>query len=220
MPPVVLSMTTTPARNGTLGPTLYSLRMQSLSRGDLGLPWLWIYASKECDVPREYWVPSHDYGPVTKIAAVIDSTIPDDAIVVTVDDDIIYERTWLEQLVAAAETFPACAVGFSGWHVNRFKAGEHDYRWARPGTTCDVLEGWAGVAYRKAWFGPDILQPPPDFRLVDDVWISSYLARKGIARRVIGQGPLAAPAQNAPPGLHDQPGFKERNERAALLGFP
>ena len=121
MPPVVLSMTTTPARNGTLGPTLYSLRMQSLSRGDLGLPWLWIYASKECDVPREYWVPSHDYGPVTKIAAVIDSTIPDDAIVVTVDDDIIYERTWLEQLVAAAETFPACAVGFSGWHVQPFQ---------------------------------------------------------------------------------------------------
>lgn len=214
-PPVVLSMTTTPARNGTLGPTLYSLRMQSVP--DVALR---IYAALDCAVPTESWVPSFDYGPVTKIAAVVDTTIPDDAIVVTVDDDIIYERTWLEQILAGAETFPACAVGFSGWHVDRFRRGEHDYRWARPGAACDVLEGWAGVAYRKLWFGPEILMPPSDFRLVDDVWISSYLARKGIGRRVIGQGTPAAPAQNGPPGLHDRADFKAMNERAALLGFP
>lgn len=212
MPPIVLSMTTVPARRGTLGPTLYSLKRQTLAHD------LRIYAGPCCDVPQNLWVPYRDHGPVTKIAAVLDAVVPEDALVVTVDDDIIYEPTWLETLVAAAARH-AGAVGFSGWSADRFRAGEHEYRWHKPGETCDVLEGWCGVAYRRAWFDPSILEPPEPFRLVDDVWISSYLARKGIERRVIGW-PLAAPKQDPLPGLHDRVDFKAMNARAALLGFP
>jgi len=211
-------MTSIPRRNGTLGPTLASLEAQSRPPDEIRL-----YVGLGCHVAQldVTCVTVEDLGPITKLSAVVDPAVPDDAIIVTVDDDIIYEPRWLETLVDAAEKMPDCAVGRAGWNATDFLtrplSSLSHYIWAA-GDTCDVVEGWAGVAYRKRFFDDDIMRPPPEFQLVDDVWISGYLFKRGIARRLITPRMADERAGNLP-GLHNRVDFLKLNYRAAILAF-
>lgn len=219
---VVVSMTTIPARNGTLGPTLRSLDRQTLQPDDVR-----IYAADgagDWDAQDLDFVTLHsspDYGPITKLSAVLDPELDDDDLVVTVDDDIIYEPDWLETLVAAAAAHPRDAVGMSGWNAHRMLESTHgSFAFVRPPATCDVLEGWSGAAYRVGWFDASVMMPvcSRELRLVDDVWISSFLEKRGIARRVVCR-PRAAEAYPGRAGLHTRPDFKQLNRAAARLAF-
>lgn len=212
-------MTSIPARAGTLGPTLASLRAQTRPPDEIRL-----YADDGVPCPPELdrgcLYPTADYGPVTKIFAVLDRRLPDDAIVVTVDDDQIYQPIWLETLLAGAAAHPEAAIGMAGWNVAGFLADPiaGTYHWARPETTCDVIEGWAGVAYRPRWFATDILNPPKDLRWVDDVWISAYLHQRGVPRYVV-HTPMCQSTNVDQPGLHNRHDFVELNRRASVLAF-
>jgi hypothetical protein len=232
--PVVVCLTTLPSRlNSTLPAVLESLSAQTyradeyrlyLCRGDLTLapPWpRWV---------RVLVVP--DLGPLTKLSAAVDPTLPPDTIIVTADDDVIYDRDWLETLVkhakdAGASATPA-AVGFCGWSARALvQLGR--WAWDRGYGDTDVLEGWAGAAYRRKWFDPagttgalGILDPPVPYRWVDDVWISSWLARRGIRRKTITMGqviPATPTPEGQRSGLHRQPGWLELNREACRLGF-
>lgn len=215
-PPVVVSMTTIPRRNGSLGPTIASLYVQSLRPSEIRL-----YVSAGCAlVPQVHCVRVDDHGPITKLSAVVDPEVPSGAIVVTADDDQIYAPSWLETLHAAATRHPTEAVGLSGWNVGGFlrdpKRGK--YEWLKKPGLCDVLEGFAGVAYRKNFFASDIMDVPPLCRMVDDVWISGYLFRRGVKRRVVGPK-LQRPATTDRQGLHTRSDFVDLNRRAACFLF-
>jgi hypothetical protein len=212
---VIVSMTSIPARNGRLASTLASLQSQTRLPDEIRL-----YLGPGCALVADVTcVDVEDRGPITKLSAVVDPEIPDDALIVTVDDDILYEPTWLETLVAAAEASPGAVVGRSGWLVADFLRSEHHgyFIWAQE-DTCDVLEGWAGVAYRKSFFDGSVLEPPPEFRLVDDVWISGYLYRRGIERRIV-RPPMAIPDPKGLPGLHNRSDFVKLNRKAARIAF-
>lgn len=224
-------MTSIPARNGTLHPTLLTLVNQTLMADQLRL-----YLIDGCEVPSSqidvpwdqlrfggltpqiYW--TTDHGPLTKLSAAVDPAVPGDALIVTVDDDILYDSNWLETLVDASKAIPNEAIGFSGWNAWRFLNDPDggQYVWATTYDACDVLEGWPGAAYRKRWFGADLFAMPEAFRYVDDVWISGYLHKRGVKRRVIRQ-PMAHPKPSAIPGLHDRSDFVELNRQAARLAF-
>ena len=215
MQDIIISMTSIPSRNGTLGPTLQSLLDQTRKADEIRL-----YLNDGCEgvsMPdvRCYW--GSDHGPVTKLSAALDASLPPDTIVVTADDDILYEPTWLGTLVAGAIAYPTDAVAMAGWNVGLFLQGGHAYQWKKAPATCDVIEGWAGVAYRRSFFGPDVIEPPAEFKWVDDVWISSYLHRRGITRRLV-HTPLAR-SRSELPGLHNREDFVELNRRAAIIGF-
>ena len=77
-----------------------------------------------------------------------------------------------------------------------------------------MLEGFAGVAYRRGFFGADVWNVPESCRFVDDVWISGYLHKKGIARRVVG-AKLCRPAPSDRAGLHARKDFVALNRAAA-----
>lgn len=237
---VIISMTSIPSRNGTLSPTLLSLVNQSRKPDQIR-----IYLTEGCERPRAeavwYWdemkYPSNkrgvddltpqifwttDHGPLTKLSAAVDPSVPGDALIVTVDDDIIYDSNWLEVLTDAAKAMPDEALGFSGWNAWSFlndPDGGH-YVWATLYDACDVIEGWSGAAYRKRWFGADLFTAPETFRYVDDVWISGYLHKRGIKRRVIRQ-PMChpKPALEQLVGLHDRSDFVELNRQAARIAF-
>lgn len=212
---VIVSMTSIPARNGRLTPTFASLRSQTRLPDEVRL-----YLGPGCaPVSDATCVFVEDRGPVTKLMAAVDPAVPVDALIVTVDDDILYEPTWLETLVAAAEASPSAAVGRAGWMVADFLHSEHHgyFIWAQE-DTCDVLEGWAGVAYRKNFFDETIVEPPPEFRLVDDVWISGRLHRSGIERRLV-RPVMAVPDPKGLPGLHNRSDFVKLNRKAARLAF-
>jgi hypothetical protein len=210
---VIVCLTSIPARNGTLRTTLASLATQSRAPDEIRL-----YGDANVAGDGHPVIRVRDRGPVTKLTAAGDHELAPDDVIVTCDDDVTYPVTWLEHLVAASELTPNAAIGFSGWNASDFLLnGERGYYiWANPGY-CDVLEGFAGVAYRRGFFTDDVLEPPEAFRWVDDVWISSYLHKRSIPRRVI-RGPHGR-AQERLPGLHNRPDFLKLNRNAAILGF-
>lgn len=236
---VFLSMTTIPERSTSLGPTLESLGMQTRLPNEVTLflaPGSSLVGL--ADFPdrlsqRSGWtVHEFDRGPIDKLSILerLRSPRPDD-IIVTIDDDIIYEPTWLETLVAAAEANPDHAIGFSGWNasgfINAWQKGRDDGDFVFPHIPgpCDVLEGWCGVAYRYKHFYIDSLQgfasvlhPLPMFKWVDDVWISWHLARRGVPRMLIGPR-LAKPREDTTKGIHDRPDFVQMNREAAIVAF-
>ena len=231
---VIVSMTSHPGRNGMQGPTLKSLIEQERKADEI-----WLTLPPGCVMaalpPGERWVenrfrvsmPGFDRGPIMKLGALLakDSEhapehAPDD-LIITVDDDIVYKPTWLAALVAAAESYPDDALGFSGWDVDKFLAGTGRYRFKSAPSACDVLEGWSGAAYRRRFFdGVDIFDVPPVYKFVDDVWISSRLHRRGITRRLIAT-PTAFVSNPYPggSGLHTRYDFIEMNRLAAIDGF-
>jgi hypothetical protein len=223
-------MTTHAGRNGTLAPTLISLAQQTSAFDGLVIylppgandpitPKLLNEAPGDVIdliVMRFHCVHcSVDLGPIMKLTAVTED-ISNDSIVITVDDDIVYQPAWLETLLAGANQLPNSAVGFSAWNVFDLINGG-DYAWAPPNSSADVIEGWSGAAYRKRFFDPSVMIVPDEFRNVDDVWISSWLHRRGVQRVSIGY-PMAK-STNATEGLHNRPDFKELNRAAAKIGF-
>lgn len=217
-PRVVVSMTTIPERNGSLGPTLLSLVEQTRKPNVIAMylpPGADVPVLPECkDVQIVKVRAGIDLGPIMKLSAVLDSE--PDTLVVTVDDDIIYDRNWLRTIVDAAMNYPDDALGFSGWSA-RSLVEDDQWVFRSPNGYCDVLEGWAGAAYWPRFFKPGVMKIPDSFKFVDDVWISSYLYHQRIHRRVIEQ-PMAK-WQRLHQGIHDRPGFKQLNRVAARIGF-
>lgn len=217
---VVVSMTSVPARNGTLEPTIRSLQRQTRPPNEIRL-----YLGRGCHNYTSGGAPSvkcirvEDRGPVTKLSAVADDAVRPDAVVVTVDDDIVFHRMWLETLLFYAQRYPESAVGMAGWNAEHLIKAN---RFERASGECDVIEGFAGVAYRKWFFGPDVLSPPEEIKFVDDVWISSYLHEIGIKRIVVpGAQDLidTKSSDDSACGIHTRPDFLALNKRAASMGF-
>jgi len=224
---IIVSLTSTKARIGTLSWTLDSIYAQTLQPSEVRLyaesavveqEGLRAYPSLRC-------IATEDRGPITKISAIGDPDLDDDALVVTIDDDIVYHPCWLETLVAGARENPGAAVGFSGWDVRLFLEDPINgtYWWpADPGER-DVIEGWAGVAYRKSFLDVAIIMapPPPLFRHVDDVWISWQLHRKGTSRVTLVNPPcgIVSGRPGALPGLSSRPDFIKLNRDAVVASF-
>ena len=239
---VIVSMTSTSARNGTRHNTFDSLLAQTMRPDEyriyidpvvLGDSEIESYKQRFFDEIRVpfYSIPFSDRGPVTKLAALTDRRIEQTDIVVTVDDDIVYEPRWLETLVEAAEKHPEHACGFSGWNTAGFLRAHREkdakggsFVWPSVPGPCDVLEGWAGAAYRRRFFMfdpsgyPRVLSPLPMFRYVDDVWISWQLHMHGVPRAVVGHK-MSHDRPNSLPGIHNRPDFEELNRDAVIVAF-
>lgn len=122
-------------------------------------------------------------------------------ILITLDDDMVYHPSTVEWL-ATHVVGPQMAVGFSceTWDIRHT---DFVVYWTGfsvinailpyPRTCKGWLSGWAAVAYRVGHFGPDIWSfldsLPRGCFYNDDIWLSGYLARKGI-RRVYAPGIL------------------------------
>lgn len=100
------------------------------------------------------------------------------SIIVTADDDVIYTRTWLGDLVRASETFPNSIVGTRGSTIEAshrsaapyvsWKASEPD----RPDHSV-FLTGRGGILYPPDSLDPRVHDWPLALRLspsADDIW--------------------------------------------------
>ena len=211
---IVISLTTVPERNGTLQPTIDSLKSQ-IPAADMII----LYVCDGCQIPHDIaYTFSKDYGPITKLSAVLGKSLPDDAIIITADDDVIYHPGWLAALFQGAKEYPECAVGFSGYDIGDFFNRKGVFPRPKP-QPCfvDVLEGTYGVLYRKWMFDKDIFDVPAKYHN-DDILIGGYLNKKGIVRRAI-RAPLSSPRKTAG-GLHKNPhAFYAISKENARLGF-
>ena len=222
---IIISMTSIERRAGTLRWTLDSLFAQTLKPTEVRL-----YAEPVVlndhgldPYPDLRRFSTEDRGSVTKISAIADPQLDDHDLIVTVDDDVVYDPRWLATLVDGVDANPGAAVGFSGWNVSSFLEDpvNGSYFWPRDTGPRDVLEGWAGVAYRKSFLDVRaVLSPPPLFRYVDDVWISWQLQRQKTPRITIPKGDLVFKGTPVNlPGLHNRPDFVSHNRTASVVSF-
>ena len=241
---VFVSLTTLPSRMRQLELTIASIERQRFKPDGilLGLPTMskregTPYAIPQELVDRVTVISTEDRGPGTKLYSALDAIHDPDTIIITVDDDVEYEEHVLEKLVAASLRHPHAAIGFCGWNAEKLIRGgdyelmyEENGNWPSNPAPANVLEGYRGIAYRRGFFDADVL----DYEFhegaffVDDVWISGYLALKGIPRLVTRYSDVTLtqdevwetiwkqngldPASN---GLHLMPNFRSNNREVA-----
>lgn len=192
---IVVSLTTTPERANRLRPTLRSLLDQTCPADRIILAWpRYTFRDQRPYPPVPPLpvgvdiLPCQDSGPATKL---IPATVAEpDALLVIVDDDVIYPRTLLADLVRAHHHNPRAALGLRGWHI----ASGIDWPRHIFGTgidtpvSVDVLLGTWGILIPPTALDPavrDFTGWPPEVRWADDVWTSGHLALRGIPRLVI-----------------------------------
>jgi hypothetical protein len=195
---VVVALTTIPARANKLRPVLFSLIDQAeppdaivlalpeYSRSGerypdpatLGLP------------PSVTVVRCKDEGPATKLLPIL--KFEPNAVLVIVDDDVIYPRGFLQTLLSEHRRRPGAALGFRGVCLQagvRFFDLEHIFATGISSCTpVDILFGTWGYLIPSAALGPEVHAfdgYPEQVRWVDDIWISGHLARRGVVRLVV-----------------------------------
>lgn len=192
---VVVSMTTIPARVEMLRPTLESIIAQTRKpdRFVLVMPLRCAKTGENYDEPEwldelvEIMRCSMDWGPATKLIPVLSQEDDPDTRIITVDDDVVYERHTVEELAYWSEKMPDAVLGFMGV---RGKTFIHAEQVIAPPVDVDGVGGYRGVCYRRGLFDEDVfgmmseLMDEGPFLLDDQFW-TMYQNLKGTPRFVV-----------------------------------
>jgi hypothetical protein len=205
---IVVSMTTTPQRILQIEPYIQTILNQNvtISKVYLNIPHKFKRNNSNYDIPE--WLKQHpkitilrtmDYGPATKLLGLLEQIQlrPDD-IIITLDDDAVYPSNLVLHLAYKSLRNPKIAVGASGANImydanndvdTKYLFGlEHRYKKSE---YVDVLQGYAGIAYRAAFFDNSIfalMEYPPECIASDDLYFAFYLAQRKIERYSIQNG--------------------------------
>ncbi len=193
----MVSLSTIPERMSALTPTLLSLIEQTVQpdRILLALPRVSIRSGKPYPSPAALpcgieVLDCVDTGPSTKLLPAL--LAEPEALVIAVDDDVIYARDFIETMLAAHLAHPDAALGWIGWNIEQGVNPKHVRQiW---GTTLsepvavDILLGHGGLAIPPGALDAqvhDYSDWPEELRWVDDVWFAGHLARRGVQRLVV-----------------------------------
>ena len=186
-PELIVSLTSYPARINTVNQTIESLLNQSL-KADKVILWLAEeqFPNKEKDLPRQLLdlVPQgltidwcEDIKSYKKLIPAL-KKYPD-AIIVTADDDLLYDNKWLEQLYNAYLKNPhyihchrAHYLTFENKQILPYKRWKQNISKVKPNTN-NFLTGVGGVLYPPNCFYKDILRKDLFMKLApqaDDIW--------------------------------------------------
>lgn len=205
---IVISITTLPSRINKIEPLFNCLKLQTYKPDViyLNIPHESKREKKEYAISdeimkySEFIIFNHiemDYGPLTKLLGVLPIEDDGNTIIITLDDDKLYDKHTIENLVYYAELYTDCAIGRRGWILKRPEFTWPNFSYLpnaidiKEPTRVDVLTGVSGVAYRRRFFGDDIfdLDLIKKCFTVDDIYINGYLAKNGIKRLLIPSTP-------------------------------
>lgn len=204
---IVVSLTTTPYRINQMQPVIDFILADKAPIKNIyvNIPHIFKRDNMEYRIPA--WLENNpritinrtkDYGPGTKLLGTLEAVqLPENAIIITVDDDNKYPANLILHLAYKAKNSPEKAVGLSGMNPHYNKQGLiitdslHGVglkRDVRPNASVAILEGFAGIAYRRHFFDESIFaleDAPRECRNSDDLYLSFYLAKKNIERQVM-----------------------------------
>lgn len=207
---IVVSLTSTPTRVDKLYKTLDSILAQKRVPDAvyINLPRRFGKENKPFPVPqalKDFVAkrprihinrPPKDLGPGTKIHPTLAKEKGPHTRIVTIDDDVLYDRRLLKVLEDRSKAMPDRALCFAGWNVSPtgdlWDLGDHCRE-----STVDIIEGWAGALYvrkffmakgktrgsfadRAAAFLGTMTRADKRCYFTDDIWISAWLARRSI----------------------------------------
>ena len=190
---VIATLTTAPDRIHLLEPVLQALAHGQTRPPDeihLNIPYRFGRTGQEYVLPDflgRYPVQvfrGDDEGPGTKLIPTIRRTPADaDVWFFIVDDDVRHLPEALSTLLDRAQSRPDEACGYADNYLYR--------RWTAPDGEVDILCGFAGFLVHRSFFREDFeaylaqALSHPSSRFHDDVYLSNYLALKGVVRRRI-----------------------------------
>src|SRR5438477_2381640 len=202
---VIASLSTVPDRINNLRPTIQSLLKQTRPPDEI------VLAIPEFSVreQRPYAVPEYllrlprvrvlhcaeDWGPATKFIGAIQDELAagrENSLIMVVDDDRLYPRDALETYLYYSEQLPNAALCFRGaampstldWDdAKMIRASE--LREPRP---VAVITGCGSYLIQPRFFDESLwnysVAPQVAF-VIDDIWISGWLSRRGVKRYVV-----------------------------------
>lgn len=192
--PTVISITSLPSRIGRMRPVLESLLRADARPQKILIPLPSVSIREQCSysIPdflkdRDFCgdvvqvvAADHDWGPGTKLLGVCDA-IPPESYLVLADDDVRYHPSFLKGILAAQRSDHSSSFSY---HVYRARG-------LTVGQGCDGFSFWSpNLAGVKDFAERHVVGSTVFFH--DDLWISFFLAAKGI------QIKAAAPPRGAP----------------------
>jgi len=199
---VVVSFTTIPSRIAHIKPMMESIVIQTYKpdRIVLWLPDICLKQGIGYNISEDMltWIKDNDieigqcgkdWGSPTKLIPALMSEKDPDTIIITVDDDSVYEKHAIEELVEGAKENPSASIGFMGLKGKRFLQSElrsvkQKYR------EVHLLGGYRGILYRRGFFEDDIFEILDKLLkdgpfVLDDEIFAWYLGKRGIKRFVM-----------------------------------
>jgi hypothetical protein len=231
---VVVTLSTIPSRAMHLRSTLNSLLAQTTpaDRIMLALPAHSKRENRPYPAVTELNIPAgidvvqtQDLGPATKVLPAVSAER--DAIIIVVDDDVIYPPHFIETLVAAHNAHPQKALAYRGVNIDtsrEFVDLEHIFAsgigaaqkvdivfgtWGYllpPGTLFEGMDGTSKTQDAHKW--------------VDDIWVSGQLAKNGVERLIVAATEIPIETMNAARlSLAGGPNQSGENDRRAIQAF-
>lgn len=126
---------------------------------------------------------SKDYGSITKILPVLDVEKDGETMIITFDDDMLYDKTLIESLVKGSIKYPNYIIGTGGWIVGSFPFMYHSVHDRE--RKVDWVEGRTSILYKRKFFKSNVIQEietnchdlfPETLKLHDD-HILAYLTK-------------------------------------------
>lgn len=187
---VILTMTTVPSRmEAALFQSLKVLSDLNYEEYELHLNLPKIYAPTKEKYVTPDWVANmrrvkvfeglEDLGPKTKIIPTLLRVEDPEAIIITVDDDIIYNRDMISYHVKKRQQYPEAALGFSGTLKDRM------FFFTKKDIEVDVLDNYKTASYTRSMFQDDFFNHYADQSWNDDIVISAYFRDKNIKKIVL-----------------------------------
>ena len=214
---VVASYTTLPSRYGVLKESLKSLKNQTYKldavyvslpkiASRLGTPYppLPDDFGDLCTVVES----EIDYGPITKIYGALVSESNPTTVIISCDDDVLFEPNFVEVLMTHHKKDPSCCVCGTGALIGKGLAfisivsslkDFRKWRWVTgfsvgpKGRNIDLVFGVGGVLYTRSMFPEkdnlyeELFRHSMEDKAIfhnDDVLISGYLSKKKIKKRL------------------------------------
>ena len=229
---VVVSLTSIPGRVERIAPVIRGLRDQTVRADRIVLNWQTAPLRDGSPCPPPPALPAgvelavcEGSGPSLKLLPTLRAE--PNAVIVVVDDDVIYPPDFLETLLNWHRADPRAALGYRGWIIQPERGPrdfDHVFATAldRP-MDVDILFGTWGYlvppgAADDAFH--DFEGWPPAMRWVDDVWISGHLKRRGVPRRVVpAQGLPIETGASAIASLSEGLNRSGENDSTAIAAF-
>jgi hypothetical protein len=201
MQKVILTMTTIPNRLGDPRPDfglrpvlkhLLSIRYPNFEL-HLNIP----YHNKKTN--EEYVIPdwlndikdqrlkvfrTEDYGSITKIAPTLLRVTDPNAVIITVDDDLLYESGFIEYHLYKRKQYPNAVLGFSGLDP----VGDSSIRFCTSvakDIRVKIIEGYKTVSYLRKFFDEDFFTDFIGTHWADDIILSAYMGKQNIEKIVM-----------------------------------
>lgn len=170
-------------------------------------------------------VETQDLGPATKVLPALSAER--DAIIIVVDDDVIYPPRFIETLIAAHGVHPQKALAYRGVNIDNsrdFVDLEHIFASGiSEAQKVDIVFGtWGYLLPPGSFFdGMDAFSAEQDVhKWVDDIWVSGQLAKYGVERLIVAATELPIETLNsARLSLAGGPNQSGENDRRAIQAF-